>query len=221
DDNSTKHSTCQSNDSEGSFGNPFEHSSEFESESISVPNEMSVSKPNVNTGRVNVNSVRHNVNSVRTNVNTGRSKQPVPTCNSNSFSPVRPQVNKEIEALLLIPQQVIIGGDQDQTPIIIVDPILLELSSTQEHGGQRKMNIHNRTKTKPKNTKTEPDGKFVKDKKRKSRAKSQSCQKVIRKVNPDKVKVKVKRKSKQRKYNLRDCNCQSPKLYYKNIKDKG
>ncbi|GJW57624.1 ribonuclease H-like domain-containing protein [Tanacetum coccineum] len=169
DDNSTKHSTCQSNDSEGSFGNPSKHSSESESESISVPNEMSASnlshlikdcdyyekkmareaelkkqrvfntgngvakpvwnnahrvnhanhfvprpvqlnavrqnvnsvrpnvntgrvnvnsvRPNVNTGRVNVNSVRHNVNSVRTNVNTGRSKQPVPTCNSNSFSP--------------------------------------------------------------------------------------------------------------------------------------
>ncbi|GJS29901.1 ribonuclease H-like domain-containing protein [Tanacetum coccineum] len=41
DDNSTEHSTCQSNDSEGSFGNPSEHSSESESESISVPNEMS------------------------------------------------------------------------------------------------------------------------------------------------------------------------------------
>ncbi|GJW18596.1 putative ribonuclease H-like domain-containing protein [Tanacetum coccineum] len=50
-------------------------------------------RPNVNTGRVNVNSVRHNVNSVKTNVNTGRSKQPVPTCNLNSFSPVRPQGN--------------------------------------------------------------------------------------------------------------------------------
>ncbi|GJX51407.1 ribonuclease H-like domain-containing protein [Tanacetum coccineum] len=226
DDNSTEHSTCQSNDSKGSCGNTSEHSSESEVESISVPNEMSTSKsvitnekvmseskevepscakhvktprqqmknqgtsevkgknwnkmmerelgegysfikkkcfvcgslshlikdcdyyekkmareaefkkqrvfntgnrvakpvwtnanrvnhanhfvprpvqlnavrqnvnsvrPNVNTGRVNVNSVRHNVNSVRTNVNTGRSKQPVPTCNSNSFSPVRPQ----------------------------------------------------------------------------------------------------------------------------------
>ncbi|GJX84832.1 ribonuclease H-like domain-containing protein [Tanacetum coccineum] len=232
DDNSTEHSTCQSNDSEGSFGNPSKHSSESESESISVPNEMSTSKsvytneklclnqkklnlfcntlktprqqmknqgtlevkgknwnkmmerelgegyffikkkcfvcgslshlikdcdfyekkmareaelkkqrvfttgngvakpvwknanrvnranhfiprpvqlntvrqnvnsvrPNVNTGRANVNSVktnvnsvRHNVNSVRTNVNTGRSKQPVPTNNTNSFSPVRPQ----------------------------------------------------------------------------------------------------------------------------------
>ncbi|GKC25881.1 hypothetical protein Tco_1028031, partial [Tanacetum coccineum] len=160
DDNSTEHSTCQSNDSEGSFGNPSKHSSESESESISVPNEMSASKsvitnekvmseskevepscathvktprqqmknqgtsevkgknwnkmmerelgelqlnavrqnvnsvrPNVNTGRVNVNSVRHHVNSVRTNVNTGISKQPVPTCNSNSFSHVRPQGN--------------------------------------------------------------------------------------------------------------------------------
>ncbi|GJR58225.1 putative ribonuclease H-like domain-containing protein [Tanacetum coccineum] len=225
-DNSTDHSTCQSNDSEGSCGNTSEHSSESESESISVTNEMSTSKsvitnekvmseskevehsyakhvktprqqmknqrtsevkgknwnkmmerelgegysfikkkcficgslshlikdcdyyekkmareaefkkqrvfntgnrvtkpvwtnakrvnhanhfvprpvqlnvvrqndnyvrPNVNTGRVNVNSVRHNVNSIRSNVNTGRSKQLVPTCNSNSFSPVRPQ----------------------------------------------------------------------------------------------------------------------------------
>ncbi|GKB72996.1 hypothetical protein Tco_0934408, partial [Tanacetum coccineum] len=183
DDNSTEHSTCQSNDSEGSVGNPSEHSSKSESESISVPNEMSTSKSvitnekvvseskevepscathvkttrqqmknqgtpektvreaelkkqrvfntgkgvakpvwnnanrvnranhfvprpvqlnavrsNVNTGRANVNtvkaninSVRQNVNSVRTNINTVRSKQPVPTNNTNSFSPVRPQ----------------------------------------------------------------------------------------------------------------------------------
>ncbi|GKC93960.1 hypothetical protein Tco_1159402, partial [Tanacetum coccineum] len=160
DDNSTEHSTCQSNDSEGSYGNTSEHSSESESESISVPNEMSTSKSvitnekvilshlikdcdyyekkmareaefkkqsvfntgnrvaklvwtnanrvnhanhfvsrpvqlnavrkNVNSIRPNVNTSRVNVNSVRTNVNTSRSKQPVPTCNSNSFSPVRP-----------------------------------------------------------------------------------------------------------------------------------
>ncbi|GJX98609.1 ribonuclease H-like domain-containing protein [Tanacetum coccineum] len=44
DDNSTEHSTCQSNDSEGSFGNPSEHSSESESKSISVSNEMSAFK---------------------------------------------------------------------------------------------------------------------------------------------------------------------------------
>ncbi|GJZ27853.1 putative ribonuclease H-like domain-containing protein [Tanacetum coccineum] len=57
-------------------------------------------RPNVNTGRATVNSVRQNVNSVRSNVNTGsfnintvKSKQPVPTSNSNSFSPVRPQGN--------------------------------------------------------------------------------------------------------------------------------
>ncbi|GJW21962.1 hypothetical protein Tco_0032584 [Tanacetum coccineum] len=43
-DNSTEHSTCQSNNIEGSFGNPFEHSSESQSESISVSNEMSTSK---------------------------------------------------------------------------------------------------------------------------------------------------------------------------------
>ncbi|GJW20457.1 hypothetical protein Tco_0031079 [Tanacetum coccineum] len=44
DDNSTEHSTCQSNDSEGSYGNTSEHSSESESESISITNEMSTSK---------------------------------------------------------------------------------------------------------------------------------------------------------------------------------
>ncbi|GJT88234.1 hypothetical protein Tco_1069951 [Tanacetum coccineum] len=54
---------------------------------------VNTGRANVNTVRANVNSVRHNVNSVRTNVNTGRSKQPVPTSNSNSFSPVRPQGN--------------------------------------------------------------------------------------------------------------------------------
>ncbi|GJY24332.1 hypothetical protein Tco_0397990 [Tanacetum coccineum] len=71
-------------------------------------------RPNVSTGRVNVHSVRHNVNSVRTNVNTGRSKQPIPTCNSNSFSLVRPQGN---------------WGTAVKTSAG---------SSTQEHGGQSK-----------------------------------------------------------------------------------
>ncbi|GJZ23042.1 putative ribonuclease H-like domain-containing protein [Tanacetum coccineum] len=52
DDNSTEHSTCQSNDNEGSFGNPSEHSSESESESISVPNEMSASKSVITNEKV-------------------------------------------------------------------------------------------------------------------------------------------------------------------------
>ncbi|GKC77651.1 hypothetical protein Tco_1128425, partial [Tanacetum coccineum] len=156
DDKSNEHSTCQSNDSEGSFGNPSEHSSESELESISIPKEMSTSKsvttnekvmfepkpkdvepscvthvktprqqmknqetpkvnkknwnemmerelgevqlnavrPNSNSVRPNFNTGRANVNSVRSNVNTVRPKQPVPTSNSNSFSPVRPKVNK-------------------------------------------------------------------------------------------------------------------------------
>ncbi|GJU01050.1 putative ribonuclease H-like domain-containing protein [Tanacetum coccineum] len=55
---------------------------------------VNTGRANVNTVRANVNSVRQNVNSVRTNINTVRSKQPVPTNNTNSFSPVRPQVNK-------------------------------------------------------------------------------------------------------------------------------
>ncbi|GJX90428.1 hypothetical protein Tco_0343754 [Tanacetum coccineum] len=44
DDSSNEHSSCQSNDSEGSFGNPFKYSSESESESLGVPKEMSTSK---------------------------------------------------------------------------------------------------------------------------------------------------------------------------------
>ncbi|GJV63173.1 ribonuclease H-like domain-containing protein, partial [Tanacetum coccineum] len=45
DNTSNEHSTCQSNDSEGSFGNPSEHSSESESESISVTESKEV-EPN-------------------------------------------------------------------------------------------------------------------------------------------------------------------------------
>ncbi|GJX03822.1 hypothetical protein Tco_0189738 [Tanacetum coccineum] len=50
--------------------------------------------PNVNTGRTNVNPVRPKVNTGSSNVNTGRSRPPVPTKTSNSFSPKRPQVNQ-------------------------------------------------------------------------------------------------------------------------------
>ncbi|GJV86176.1 putative ribonuclease H-like domain-containing protein [Tanacetum coccineum] len=68
---------------------------------IAVRQNVNSVRPNVNTGRANVNSVRQNVNSVRSNVNTGsfninivKAKQPIHTSNSNSFSLVRPQVNK-------------------------------------------------------------------------------------------------------------------------------
>ncbi|GJU77040.1 hypothetical protein Tco_1274110 [Tanacetum coccineum] len=44
DDKFNEYSTCQSNDSAGSFGNTSEHSVEFESEIISVPKEVSESK---------------------------------------------------------------------------------------------------------------------------------------------------------------------------------
>ncbi|GJV25796.1 putative ribonuclease H-like domain-containing protein [Tanacetum coccineum] len=52
DDNSSEHSTCQSNDSEGSCGNTSEHSFETESESLSVPNEMSKSRLEVTNEKV-------------------------------------------------------------------------------------------------------------------------------------------------------------------------
>ncbi|GJZ42882.1 hypothetical protein Tco_0590137 [Tanacetum coccineum] len=46
--NSSEHSSCQSNDSKGSCGNTSEHSFETESESLSVLNEMSKSRKNWN-----------------------------------------------------------------------------------------------------------------------------------------------------------------------------
>ncbi|GKF44580.1 hypothetical protein Tco_0131132, partial [Tanacetum coccineum] len=52
DDNSTEHSTCQSNDSKGSCGNTSEHSFKSESESISVPNEMFASKSDITNEQV-------------------------------------------------------------------------------------------------------------------------------------------------------------------------
>ncbi|GJV64669.1 putative ribonuclease H-like domain-containing protein [Tanacetum coccineum] len=75
-DNSTEHSTCQSNDSEGSFGNPSEHSFESESESISVPNEMSTSK------------------SVTTNEKVvSESKEVEPSCATHVKTPRQPMKN--------------------------------------------------------------------------------------------------------------------------------
>ncbi|GJS34842.1 hypothetical protein Tco_0533224 [Tanacetum coccineum] len=92
---------------------------------------------NVNTGRTNVNPVRSTVNTGRSNVNTVRSRQPVPTKTSNIFSPKRPQENwakitaqmshshavKENWDLLLRPQQVIIGGTLNHTPIVTEHPL--------------------------------------------------------------------------------------------------
>ncbi|GKC63183.1 hypothetical protein Tco_1095781, partial [Tanacetum coccineum] len=72
--------------------------------------ELGLRSVQLNAGRPNINSVRPNINTGRTNVNS-----------------VRPRVNtgssNEIEALLLRPQQVIIGGTLDQTPIVIDPPL--------------------------------------------------------------------------------------------------
>ncbi|GKA98815.1 hypothetical protein Tco_0826752 [Tanacetum coccineum] len=239
DDNSTEHSTCQSNGSEGSFGNTSKHSSESESESISVLNEMSTSKSVITnekvvseskevepscakhvktprqqmknqgtsevkgknwnkmmerelgegysfikkkcfvcgslshlikdcdyyekkmareaefkkqrfstTGMIGsqyINSVRpKNFITGRTNVNllglefilvvlmlnTVRSSQPVLPGPQTALVL---KDHREIGALLLRPQQVIIGGTLVQTPIVIVDQLLLELSMLKDH----------------------------------------------------------------------------------------
>ncbi|GJT63205.1 putative ribonuclease H-like domain-containing protein [Tanacetum coccineum] len=110
DDRSSEYSTCQSNDSAGSIGTSSEHYVNPESEISRVPQEVYVSKPittnekvQLNADRAKINSIRPNINTGRTNVNsvrprvstvnTVRSRQPVPTRTSNSFSPKRPQGN--------------------------------------------------------------------------------------------------------------------------------
>ncbi|GJW42011.1 hypothetical protein Tco_0070810 [Tanacetum coccineum] len=114
-DNSSKHSTCQSNDSEGSYGNTSEHSFEIESESLSEPNEMSKFnkmarkaevKRVVSTGNgvakpvwTNANRINHanklvprsvQLNTGRTNINSVRPKVNAVSPKINS---VRPKVN--------------------------------------------------------------------------------------------------------------------------------
>ncbi|GJS17332.1 hypothetical protein Tco_0411804 [Tanacetum coccineum] len=78
------------------------------------PVQLNAVRPNSNSVRPNVNTVRQNVNSVRSNVNTVRPKQPRTYHNQTVLGLLRP---REIRALLLRPQQVIIGGTLDQTPI--------------------------------------------------------------------------------------------------------
>ncbi|GJY77267.1 putative ribonuclease H-like domain-containing protein, partial [Tanacetum coccineum] len=70
--------------------------------------------------RINVNPVRPRFNTGSSNVNTIRSRQPVPNKTSNSFSPKTPQGNW---GLLLRPQQDIIGGTLNQTPIVTDYPL--------------------------------------------------------------------------------------------------
>ncbi|GJV07127.1 ribonuclease H-like domain-containing protein [Tanacetum coccineum] len=77
DDNSTEHSTCQSNDSEGSCGNTSEHSFESESESISVTNEMSTSKSVITNEKV-----------------VSESKEVVPSCAKHVKTPRQQMKNQ-------------------------------------------------------------------------------------------------------------------------------
>ncbi|GKF60845.1 hypothetical protein Tco_0177631 [Tanacetum coccineum] len=74
--------------------NRVNHANQFVPRSVQLnagrPNINSV-RSNVNTSRANVNPVMPKVNTGSSNVNTVRTRQPVPTRTSNSFSPKRPQ----------------------------------------------------------------------------------------------------------------------------------
>ncbi|GJW84342.1 ribonuclease H-like domain-containing protein, partial [Tanacetum coccineum] len=80
DENSSEHSTCQSNDSEGSCGNTSEHSFETESESVSEPSEMSKSSMEVTNEK---------------DVSAPKSKEVEPSCVSHIKTPRQPLKDKE------------------------------------------------------------------------------------------------------------------------------
>ncbi|GJV31213.1 hypothetical protein Tco_1391613 [Tanacetum coccineum] len=80
DDNSSEHSTCQSNDSEGSCGNTSEHSFETESESLSEPNEMSKLRLDVTNEK---------------DMSAPKSKEVEPSCVSHIKTPRQPLKDKE------------------------------------------------------------------------------------------------------------------------------
>ncbi|GJS03698.1 hypothetical protein Tco_0320206 [Tanacetum coccineum] len=80
DDNSSEHSTCQSNNSEGSCENTSEHSFETESESLSEPNEMSKSRLEVTNEK---------------DVSAPKSKEVEPSCVTHIKTPRQPLKDKE------------------------------------------------------------------------------------------------------------------------------
>ncbi|GJX48376.1 hypothetical protein Tco_0273566 [Tanacetum coccineum] len=80
DDNVSEHSSCQSNDSEGSCENTSEHSFETESESLSEPNEMSKSRLEVTKEK---------------DVSAPKSKEVEPSCVSHIKTPRQPLKDKE------------------------------------------------------------------------------------------------------------------------------
>ncbi|GJX58068.1 putative ribonuclease H-like domain-containing protein, partial [Tanacetum coccineum] len=80
DENSSEHSSCQSNDSEGSCENISEHSFETESESVSEPNEMSKSRLEVTNEK---------------DVSAPKSKEVEPSCVSHIKTPRQPLKDKE------------------------------------------------------------------------------------------------------------------------------
>ncbi|GJS42108.1 hypothetical protein Tco_0567151, partial [Tanacetum coccineum] len=80
DENSSEHSTCQSNDSEGSCENTSEYSFETESESVSEPSEMSKSRLDVANEK---------------DVSALKSKEVEPSCVSHIKTPRQPLKDKE------------------------------------------------------------------------------------------------------------------------------
>ncbi|GJZ54451.1 putative ribonuclease H-like domain-containing protein [Tanacetum coccineum] len=100
--------------------NRVNHANQF----VPRPVQLKTGRPNINSVRTNINTGRTNINSVRSRVNTVTSN--VNTCldlGPHQYLPGHQTVlvlkdHREIGDLLLRPQQVIIGGTLNQTPIV-------------------------------------------------------------------------------------------------------
>ncbi|GJV94364.1 hypothetical protein Tco_1545941 [Tanacetum coccineum] len=107
---------------EGSFRNPSEHSSESESESISVPNEMSASKTIITNEKVMSESKEVEPSCV-THVKTPRKQIKNQETHEVKRKNWNEMMGRELEkgnwGTAVKSQQVIIGGTLDQTPIMI------------------------------------------------------------------------------------------------------
>ncbi|GKF06732.1 hypothetical protein Tco_0037400 [Tanacetum coccineum] len=102
--------------------NRVNHANQFVPRSV----QLNASRPNINSVRPNINTGRKNVNSVRPKVNTGEIMLINLFLDQYLPGPQTALVLKdprEIGALLLRPQQVIIGGTLDKTPIVIDHPL--------------------------------------------------------------------------------------------------
>ncbi|GJW20523.1 ribonuclease H-like domain-containing protein [Tanacetum coccineum] len=154
DENSSEHSTCQSNDSEGSCENTSEHSFETESESKMareaevkrvVNTGNGVTKPvwtnanrinhsnnfvprsvQLNTCRPKFNSVRPNINTGRTNISFGRPKVNTVSPKVNTVRPRQPAPHTTSNSKQVPTRRILKNSMEDLLPLEVAKATYLE-----------------------------------------------------------------------------------------------